>query len=142
MRIGAEARRASALLILLAAGCVAPRASEPPPSRPSRMPRIEARPQARVQPTPPTYSLAGLEGVIGRDAGALEAGFGKPDLDIREGNARKLQFAGTACVLDFYLYPPRGGGEPLVRYVDARGADGRDVDRAGCVAALARRPAD
>jgi hypothetical protein len=141
--IGADARTAAAFLVLLAAGCVAPPSSEPPPSRAWPPPRTAPRPQARpTQPPAPAYTLAGLEGVIGRDARALEARFGKPDLDIKEGNARKLQFAGRACVLDFYLYPPRGGGEPIVTYVDARLPDGRDVDRASCVAALARRPAD
>jgi hypothetical protein len=139
--IGADARKAAVFLALFAAGCVAPPSAEPPPSRPQRPPPRAAR-QPQVQPAVPGYSLAGLEGVIGRDARALEAEFGKPDLDIREGNARKLQFAGTACVLDLYLYPPRGGGEPVAFYADARGPDGRDLDRAGCVAALSRRPAD
>ena len=61
----------------------------------------------------------------------------QPDLDLREGPARKLQFLGPACVLDAYLYPPRSGrGEPVVTYVDARQPDGRDMDRASCVAAL------
>ena len=36
-----------------------------------------------------------------------DAQFGTPDLDVREGTARKLQFLGPACVLDAYLYPPR-----------------------------------
>ena len=45
-------------------------------------------------------------------------------------------------MLDAYLYPARGGGEPIVTYVDARLPDGRDFDRASCVAALtkAREP--
>lgn len=95
------------------------------------------------QPTPaasrPTYSNAGLESVMGRNAAALTSRFGTPDLDIREGTARKLQFSGPACVLDAYLYPPRAGAEPVVTHVDARLPDGRDMDRASCVGALGRR---
>jgi hypothetical protein len=92
---------------------------------------------APVQPPhPPTYNVTGLETVIGRTAGYLTGEFGKPDLDIREGTARKLQFSGPACVLDAYLYPPQGGSEPIVTYIDARAPGGGDFDRASCVAAL------
>jgi hypothetical protein len=76
---------------------------------------------------------------MGRNARAIEAQLGKPDLDIREANARKLQFSSGICVLDAYLYPPEGGGDPVVTWVDARQPDGRDFDRASCVAALSRR---
>lgn len=92
-------------------------------------------PQQRVVP----YTSTGLETVLGRTARMLEAQFGKPALDVREGPARKLQFGGPACVLDTYLYPPKGGGEPIVTHIDARLRDGRDLDRASCVAALTRR---
>ena len=84
--------------------------------------------------------LPGLESVIGADARTLTGEFGTPRLDVREGDARKLQFSGQACVLDIYLYPPDNGGEPRATYVDARRAsDGQDVDRAACVAALRNR---
>ncbi|HEX8512913.1 MAG TPA: hypothetical protein VF688_07380 [Allosphingosinicella sp.] len=97
---------------------------------------VVARPPAqRAVP----YTSTGLEAVLGRTARMLEAQFGKPALDVREGPARKLQFGGAACVLDAYLYPPKGGGEPIVTHIDARLRDGRDLDRASCVAALTRR---
>jgi hypothetical protein len=97
---------------------------------------VAARPPVqRVVP----YNSTGLETVLGRTARMLEAQFGKPALDVREGPARKLQFGGPACVLDAYLYPPKGGGEPIVTHIDARLRDGRDLDRASCVAALTRR---
>lgn len=84
------------------------------------------------------YTKAGLERVIGQDAAGLTALFGQPDADIREGAARKLQFAGPICVLDAYLYPK--GNEPArVTYLDAREPDGSAIDRASCVAALTRR---
>ena len=91
------------------------------------------RPKAHLQ------TLPGLEGVIGADADALTRQFGAPRLDVREGDARKLQWSGTPCVLDAYLYPGEGGGRPIATFVDARRGDGRDVDRAACVAAL-RKP--
>lgn len=87
----------------------------------------------------PTFSTVGLEGVMGQGARALTVRFGRPDLDVREGGARKLQFASQVCVLDAYLYAPTRGGEAVVTYLDARMPDGRDVDRASCVAALTRR---
>jgi hypothetical protein len=96
-------------------------------------------PAPRVAQRPAPYTSAGLESVLGRTARTLETLLGKPGLDVREGKARKLQFAGPACVLDAYLYPPAAGGEPIVTHVDARLPDGRDLDRASCVAALTRR---
>jgi hypothetical protein len=98
-------------------------------------PAVERAPPQRVVP----YTSTGLENVLGRTARMLEAQFGKPVLDVREGPARKLQFGGPACVLDAYLYPPKGGGEAIVTHIDARLRDGRDLDRASCVAALTRR---
>ncbi len=83
--------------------------------------------------------MPGLESVIDKDAAALVRQFGKPQLEVREGDMRKLQFAGEPCVLDVYFYPLRPGGEPVATYVDARRAsDGLDVDRAACIAALTR----
>lgn len=88
---------------------------------------------------PVPYRTLGLERVIGRDAAALTALFGPPNADVREGPARKLQFTSGICVLDTYLYAKARGAAPLVTHVDARQPDGRDIDRASCVAALTRR---
>lgn len=68
--------------------CAAPGTVAPPVSRPVV-----------------SYTSAGLERVIGQDAAGLVRLFGQPDADVREGPARKLQFAGPICVLDAYLYP-------------------------------------
>ena len=95
----------------------------------------QRRPAASAAP-PPTRAVAGLEPVLGRTAAAVSALFGRPALDIREGSARKLQFESAACVLDAYLYPPAAGGEAIVTHVDTRLPDGRDMDRASCIAAL------
>jgi hypothetical protein len=112
---------------LVLAGCVAQTAEQPAPAARPPAPPPAARPRPIVVP---------LDTVIGRTAAALAASFGTPALDIREGTARKLQFESAACVLDAYLYPPAAGGEPIVTHVDTRLPDGRDIDRASCVAAL------
>jgi hypothetical protein len=105
------------------AGCVARSGDAPPVAT------AAARPLA----------APGLAGVIGSTASALTGQLGRADLELREGPARKLQFLGPACVLDAYLYPPRAGAEPVVTHVDARQPDGREMDRASCVAALSAR---
>jgi len=111
-------------------GCV-PQTSAPEAQRPAVPP----------PPAPRPYTNVGLESVMGRTARTLIGEFGAPQLDSREGPARKLQFLSPVCVLDAYLYPPRGGGEPVVTHIDARLPDGREMDRSSCVAALSRRPA-
>ena len=74
---------------------------------------------------------------MGATSADLTRQFGAPRLDVWEGDARKLQFTGAACVLDIYLYPGAPGREPQASHVDARRAsDGRDVDKAACVSAL------
>jgi hypothetical protein len=84
--------------------------------------------------------LPGLESVIGATENELQRQFGKARLEVWEGDARKLQFIGTPCVLDVFLYPAAAGQEPQATYVDARRpSDGQDVDRAACVAALRTR---
>ena len=114
-------------LLLVLAGCAATGARQAPEVRlPAAAPAVR-------------YTPVGLEGVIGRTARFLEAEFGRPARDIREGPARKLQYSGPACVLDLYLYPPKGGGEAIVTWVDARRLDGTDFDRASCVAALQKK---
>src|SRR5215218_7182037 len=125
IRAEGKLRTCAALLAALgAAGCVAPRAPAP-----------------AVLAAAPPIAATGLESVLGTSARALLARFGNADLDLREGNARKLQFITPACVLDLYLYAPRSGAEPVVSHVDARLPDGREMDRASCVAALSAREA-
>jgi hypothetical protein len=94
-----------------------------------------------VSEKPANMHEAGLDRVIGKTAAQLVAVFGPADLDGREGQARKLQFVGPACVLDTYLYPTKDGAEPVVTYIDARLPTGDDIDRASCIAALSRRDA-
>ncbi len=116
-------RAAAIALFLLASAC----ATTPPP-KPRAVPTLST-------PMRPT----GLERVLGQDTKALTVLFGPADQDVREDGARRLQFAGPFCILDAYLYPARSGAEPVVTYLDARQPDGKDIDRASCVAALIRR---
>jgi hypothetical protein len=103
-----------------------------PPTRPVAPPSTGFR-------APQILREAGLQGVIEQDAAALTRQFGAPRLDVHEGDMRKLQFTGEACVLDIFLYPRQAGAEPVATYLEARRAsDGQEVDRSACVAALRR----
>ena len=117
-------KRLAPVLLLLLAACTA----IPPSSQPA--------PQTRA---PPIQRLPGLESVIEQDSAGLQRLFGPPRLEVREGDMRKMQFAGQPCVLDVFLYPLREGGEPVATHVEARRAsDGAEVDRAACAQALRR----
>jgi hypothetical protein len=105
----------------------------PPPTRPAP---VIANGEFKA---PRVMNLPGVEGVIGASPAQLQRLFGAARLDVFEGDARKLQFAGEPCVLDVYLYPVRQGADPTATYVDARrSSDGLDVDRSSCIAALRR----
>ena len=95
-----------------------------------------ARPVAA--PPPVTPRIVQHNSLVGQHAGAALAQFGKPRLDIAEGAGRKLQFAGTACILDIYYYAPKQGAEPVATHVDARTPEGRDANVDSCVSALRR----
>ena len=132
--------------VLVLSGCggadYGPLQSTPaPPVARAPVPRTKPRAPVR-QPLapPPVQALPGVAGVIGATGAELTRQFGTPRLDVLEGDARKLQYSGSACVLDIYLYPPKKRGDPQATHVDARrGSDGQDVDRAACVEALRKR---
>jgi len=136
------------LLPLIALAACGPTTGAKVASTPSQVPTSRVASVPATRPAPPAtggfraarvMNATGLEGVIGVDTAALQRQFGKPRLDVWEGDARKLQFTGEACVLDVFLYPPRPGATPTSTYIDARRAsDGLDVDRAACVKALKR----
>ena len=130
-------------LALLVAGCGG--AGQTAPKLVTQLPAPLAKPALRpaLVKAPPKAALRappGLEGVIGVGAADLARQFGTPRLEVWEGDARKLQFSGIACVLDVFLYPAAESSEPLSSYAEARRAsDGREVDRASCIAALRKR---
>lgn len=135
---------AAVLPALLLSACSGGSARQPVRgTKPAKQQRVSvATPVRRPAPpvTPPRariQTLPGVEGVIGATTTQLTRAFGSPRLDVWEGDVRKLQFSGAPCVLDVYLYPDAPGREPQATYVDARRAtDGRDVDRAACIAGL------
>ena len=73
--------------------------------------------------------------LTGMTANELIQHFGRPRVQIREGDGTKLQFAGPNCVLDFYLYPAQGG-VPRVSHIDARNFQGGDISSQACVYAI------
>lgn len=76
----------------------------------------------------------GLGGVIGSPGGALTSRFGTPRIDLVEGDARKLQFVGSACVLDIYLYPAAAAAEPTATHIEARlRQGGAPADPSACI---------
>ncbi len=92
-------------------------------------------------PTPgptPIRAVATQGGdLIGLDANALVTRFGRPRLQVREGDGTKLQFAGGTCLLDAYLYP--SPSLPRVTHVDTRSREGRSVARAECIRMIEAR---
>ena len=117
-------RRIALAMILLVAGCAAPR--QPTPAAPTPPP-VTSQPQPEERAT-----------VIGMTAAELVSHFGSPALQIREGNSLKLQFRTPGCVLDAYLYPTAGGGAQRVTHIDARLPSGVDTNAQACAAQLDR----
>jgi hypothetical protein len=111
-------RRFIAFSLPLAVAACAPRPQETP------------APQPPAQPQQETSSLVGLspQELVGR--------FGRPALQIREGSSLKLQFRGTRCVMDAYLYPSGSSGALKVTHIDTRLPSGGDIDQAACVFSL------
>jgi hypothetical protein len=123
--------RVAYLLALLPLAACGPAEVRPAPAAPVPVPS-----PVGVAPVPGAAPFA----IEGASAQRLIAQFGAPQVDLKEGAGRKLQFLGPACVLDAYLYPPqRGRGDATVRHIDTRRRDGAPIDQASCVAALTKR---
>jgi hypothetical protein len=76
--------------------------------------------------------------LLGNSADAVGRMFGKPRLDVSEGGGRKLQFAGSSCILDVYFYAPRTGAPAVATHADARTPDGRNAEVDSCAETLRR----
>jgi hypothetical protein len=123
---------AGCALALLVAAC----ASTPA----TRRPVVAGSPGSAIIRLPEVMAATGLESVIGAPAGAITRRLGEPQLDWLDGDVRKLQFAGKACVMDIYLYPLQPGAEPVATHVEARLREGgAAVDRGQCLSEIARR---
>lgn len=112
---------AAVLPLLAGCGGVVPRAAQPSVGIAPAL-----RPPGRPAP----------DGVMGADERGLRRLFGEPRLDIRDPEARKLQFANGQCILDAYLYAAAANREPVVTHVDARTGAGADMDWPRCAALL------
>ncbi len=135
-------RLAIALAALAVPACAGGSGAIPPASTPPAARPPVATPQPSREPfrAPSVMQERGLNGVIGAQARALTSRFGPPRIDLVEGDARKLQFAGRTCVLDVFLYPLEAGREPVATHVETRlRAGGGQVDRARCIAEIERR---
>lgn len=136
-------------LALVAALCVSacstgisglPGVNAPTQTARAPAPTAPANPPPGAFRSAPVQDAAGLAGVIGERAGSLTRRFGKARIDLTEGDARKLQFLGSECVLDVYLYPRNAGSEPVATHVEARNrSNGADTDRAACIRAVERQ---
>lgn len=135
---------------LLLAACATSQPQGGPAPQPAPAPSpVRPRPVPSEAPPPPPVAGfrmpeimrgPGLDGVVRESATSLLRQFGTPRLDVAEGDMRKLQFAGEACVLDIYLYPLRPEAEPVSTWLEARRAsDGAGVDLLACMQALRRR---
>jgi hypothetical protein len=115
-------RRLITFAALLLAGCASTPSPEP------------------VQPTAPATAISDNHDhstLDGMTANELGQHFGRPRLQIREGDGTKLQFAGPSCVLDAYLYPNvSGAGFPRVTHVDTRNFQGGPVNAQNCIASI------
>lgn len=126
-----------ALVAAMLAGCAGGSGGGPAPVRGAS---AAALPRASGTAAPQVMAAAGLEGVIGLPAAALLRRFGEPRIDLAEGDARKLQYAGTTCVFDIYLYPLARGAEPSATHVEARiRQGGAAADPGACIRELERR---
>lgn len=129
---------APALLLPLLAAC-ASAPSTGVATTPSSVRQPVRTPVATGVRDPQFHMEPGLEGIIGATERQIVGQFGPARLNVWEGDARKLQYAGDACVLDIYLYPTTKSREPLASFAEARrSSDGKDVDKAACVRALRR----
>jgi hypothetical protein len=91
---------------------------------------------ATPTPTPSPVQQQRESGVlIGMTGNELVTRFGRPVLQIREGNSFKIQFRGALCVLDAFLYPSTGA-QFRVTHVEARSLSGVDTNQADCIRAL------
>jgi hypothetical protein len=91
---------------------------------------------ATPAPPPPPVAQPRESGVlIGLTGNELVTRFGRPVLQIKEGNSFKLQFRGNLCVLDAFLYPSTGA-QYRVTYVETRSRAGTATNQGDCIRTL------
>ena len=117
-------RHIAILIILLVAACA---------------PRPETASTPAVPQAPATSEQAEHRSINGMTAHELIQLFGRPRLQVVEGEGTKLQFAGPNCLLDVYLYPSSGGGTPRATLIEARNSQGDSVNAQNCAASIQNR---
>ncbi|MCL6741829.1 hypothetical protein LZ518_11895 [Sphingomonas sp. RB56-2] len=117
-------RRLILCTLLLAAACA---------------PRPETASTPAIPHAPATSGQVEHRSINGMTAHELIQVYGRPRLQVVEGDGTKLQFAGPNCLLDIYLYPPSGGGTPRATLIEARNAQGNDVNAQSCAASIQDR---
>ena len=96
-----------------------------------------SRPVAGQAAQPRVVRGDGIDSIIGQNAAALLSRFGKARIDLTEGDARKLQFASAACVMDIYLYPTSTNAQPVATHIEAREPSaGGPVEPVTCLSEL------
>lgn len=119
----------SAVLAAVLAGCAG--GGRPAVPRPA-ISTVTAR--SSIVVVPQVMARQGLGGVIGSPAEVLTRRFGAPRIDLIEGDARKLQFAGAACVIDIYLYHVAAAAQPTATHIEARlRQGGTPADPGACI---------
>ena len=97
--------------------------------------RPETPPPVAHQPVPVTPVPRAPTQLAGLTIHEVVQHFGRPALQIQEGNSLKLQFRSSYCVLDAYFYPSTGN-QLRVTHVDTRTPSGSAVSQAACISAL------
>jgi hypothetical protein len=98
----------------------------------ARVPTETATPAPPPAPVQQPRESGVLIGLTGNE---LVTRFGRPVLQIKEGNSFKLQFRGNLCVLDAFLYPSTGS-QYRVTHVETRSRAGIDTNQSDCIRTL------
>jgi hypothetical protein len=92
--------------------------------------------------TPPAEPVidADPKRLANQDAAGLAKLLGRPAFTRTDGPATLLRYRSAACVLDAFLYAPRGKANAarIVDHVEARSPKGGAMDVRDCLAALLR----
>jgi hypothetical protein len=97
--------------------------------------RVPTETAAPTPPPPPVQQPRESGVLIGLTGNELVTRFGRPVLQIKEGNSFKLQFRGNLCVLDAFLYPSTGA-QYRVTHVETRSRAGNATNQNDCIRTL------
>ena len=97
--------------------------------------RVPSETPAPTPPPPPVQQPRESGVLIGLTGNELVTRFGRPVLQIKEGNSFKLQFRGNLCVLDAFLYPSTGA-QYRVTHVETRSRAGTATNQNDCIRTL------